>query len=98
MAKIYTFDCTGTWPAPSFVDLKPWCVGGRNFVDESGRIFKTYQTILTDLGLTKVDYLKMDIEGFEWSVAPSILKHSSKDSLPKQISFELHLFPTVRAV
>lgn len=36
----------------------------------------------------------MDVEGFEWQVFRDILKTEDKRTLPKQISFELHVHST----
>ncbi|KAI3659303.1 hypothetical protein MP638_003519 [Amoeboaphelidium occidentale] len=90
--KIYTFDCTGQWDPPSeqitFVNV---CLGSSDFVDGNKRQFKSWASILSDLKIKKIDFLKMDIEGFEWVVLPAILEHKVLDELPVQISFEVHL-------
>jgi hypothetical protein len=94
-----TFDCTvpqGTKPPESIrerVVFHNLCIGVR---DEklNGREFVTWKTLLRRLNMKNPpDFVKMDIEGFEWSVIPSMLSDSS--ILPDQIAFELH-FSTYR--
>ena len=90
---IHTFDCTGDFAhlAPkSGVVFHKWCLGDKDEIRDGDRIFKTWATILSELSIRKVDYLKMDIEGFEWNTLPYILD-APKELLPIQISFELHL-------
>jgi hypothetical protein len=89
--KIYTFDCTGKWTPPSnqitFINV---CLGSSDFMD-GNRQFKSWATILEDLNIKHIDFLKMDIEGFEWVVLPAVLDHKVLDELPVQISFEAHI-------
>jgi len=91
--KIYTFDCTGSWSDPS-TSFYPWCVSG---VDEvrDGKTYKRLITIMKDLGLPHISYLKMDVEGYEWAVMPDILGESNQVALPHQISFELHTYTEI---
>jgi Na+-transporting methylmalonyl-CoA/oxaloacetate decarboxylase gamma subunit len=92
-AQIYTFDCTGTWKPPhAQIHLYPWCLSREDHIYQ-GRIYKSWQTILKDLKLEKVDLLKMDIEGYEWNSLPFMLEHPEQSKLPRQISLELHFFP-----
>jgi hypothetical protein len=88
---IHTFDCTGDFEkqAPPSVYFHKWCLGDKDGVI-GDKIFKTWQSILDELQIKKVDYLKMDIEGYEWNTLPYILE-SPQNLLPNQISFELHL-------
>ena len=89
---IHTFDCTGDFAhlAPkSGVVFHKWCLGDKDEI-VNGRIFKTWSSILRELNIKSVEYLKMDIEGFEWNTLPYILD-APHSLLPKQISFELHL-------
>ena len=37
-----------------------------------------------------VDYLKFDIEGFEWNVLEDIITHQSIKENVKQLGFEIH--------
>jgi hypothetical protein len=89
--SIHTFDCTGDFTAlaPKGITFHNWCLGSRNEVKDQ-RVYKTWPTILADLNIKRVDYLKMDIEGFEWNTLPYILEGPAHQ-LPSQISFELHL-------
>ena len=50
------------------------------------RVFKTLSTIARELGISRIDLLKMDIEGYEWVVLPAIMK----DFKPRQILVEFH--------
>ena len=54
----------------------------------NGVDYRTYNELLEIAGVTKVDYLKMDIEGFEWAALYSMFQGNN---LPSQISFELHV-------
>ena len=51
--------------------------------------FKSLEQIKGELRHSRIDILKMDIEGFEWRVLQSLLELSDRD-LPTQILFELH--------
>lgn len=86
--QIFTFDCTGDFgnKAPPGVTFKKWCVGG---VDEDPTY--TITTIMKRLGHSRVDYLKMDVEGAEYAALPNLLE-LPKDRRPKQLGFELHAF------
>jgi hypothetical protein len=94
--EVHTFDCTGTWPSPDpKIHFHPWCIADKDFVDgETQRIYKTYSTMIKELKLTRVNYLKIDVEGYEWTVIPSLLDHERVKELPRQIALEMHLFPT----
>ena len=85
--KIFTFDCTGEWTDPS-TEFRPWCLDGRDRTD-GGRIYKTWSTILRDVGVKHVSYLKIDIEGFEFEVIPEVLT-SPVSELPRQVAIEVH--------
>lgn len=56
---------------------------------ESRFEFRTYASILSRLRLGSVSAMKMDIEGFEFSVLEPMLRQRSA-TLPTQIAFELH--------
>ncbi|KAJ3029918.1 UNVERIFIED_CONTAM: hypothetical protein HDU68_010701 [Siphonaria sp. JEL0065] len=87
--KIHTFDCTGYWPSPDpLIEFHQWCLGNDYFEELSGKIYKSWSTIMTELNIINVDYLKIDIEGGEWIVMPQVLKAGNK--LPRQISIEIH--------
>jgi len=51
-------------------------------------VFKPYVQVMSDLGHTKVDLLKFDIEGSEWELLEHILQHP--ENAPRQLVFELH--------
>ncbi|KAJ3285357.1 hypothetical protein HDU79_007385 [Rhizoclosmatium sp. JEL0117] len=86
--KIYTLDCTGSWTPPHpLITFKQWCLGNDEIIE--GRRYKSWNNILSSLGLKHVDYLKMDIEGWEWVVLPHILQTAT--ILPNMISFEIHM-------
>ncbi|KAJ3069037.1 hypothetical protein HDU99_003045, partial [Rhizoclosmatium hyalinum] len=95
---VYTFDCTGTWiPPHNNIRFFPWCLGEDKIID--GRVYKTWDSITRDLGLTHVDYFKMDIEGFEWLALPPALDNLAQGGvLPKQIALEMHLWPQAEGV
>ncbi|KAI9346501.1 methyltransferase domain-containing protein [Obelidium mucronatum] len=87
--KIHTFDCTGNWPSPDpLIEFHPWCLSVDYVEEGSQRIFMSWNSILSKLNLTSVDYLKIDIEGGEWIVMPQVLKTGNQ--LPRQISIEFH--------
>lgn len=50
--------------------------------------FKPLTQVMTDLGHSKLDMLKFDIEGGEWALLEYILKHPQV--APQQILFEVH--------
>ncbi|ORY41275.1 hypothetical protein BCR33DRAFT_852285 [Rhizoclosmatium globosum] len=88
---IYTFDCTGTWISPNpNIKLYSWCLGNDEIIE--GRIYKTWHSITKELGLTHVDYFKIDIEGYEWVAMPTVLENWELGVLPKQIAIEIHLW------
>ncbi|KAI9331959.1 methyltransferase domain-containing protein [Obelidium mucronatum] len=88
---IYTFDCTGVWTPPhENIKFFPWCLGKDEVVDN--RIYKSWGRITNDLGLTNVDFFKIDIEGFEWVAMPSVLENFHLKVMPKQISIEMHMW------
>lgn len=103
--RVYTFDCkfqhvlqslinvlgTGKWKPPSEqITFINECVGSLDYVDSLNRTYKTWATLIAELGIKRIDFLKIDIEGFEWVVLPAILEHKDLDELPVQISFEVH--------
>ncbi|KAJ3027133.1 UNVERIFIED_CONTAM: hypothetical protein HDU68_004367 [Siphonaria sp. JEL0065] len=94
---IYTFDCTGTWTPPNpQIKFHPWCLGNDGVFNS--RIYKSWESITNDLGLTHVDFFKIDIEGFEWVAMPSVLEHWNLKVMPKQISIEMHMWPQPEGV
>jgi len=97
--KIFTFDCINLWKGEDSTTLYPWCVSSTDHTDDSGRIFKRLSTIMKELNLTGINYLKVGTkEAGEWQVLKDILQSSSPPhSLPHQISFELHVDDTVKS-
>ncbi|KAJ3318723.1 hypothetical protein HDU76_000742 [Blyttiomyces sp. JEL0837] len=88
--KIYTFDCTGSWTNP-VTTFNSWCIGGKNEVVE-GRTFKTLDTMMSDVGVSKIHLFKIDVDGFEWPIL-DMMEKAPRSALPKQILIELHLAP-----
>jgi hypothetical protein len=90
---IHTFDCFATYakvPAAiqKQVTLYPICLGLQDAVVD-GREFMTWPSVAARIGLTKPpSALKMDIEGYEWTTIPAIIK--SNLLVPESFSFELH--------
>lgn len=86
--EIHTFDCFGDYGrnAPAGVTFHKWCIAGRN----EGQ-FRTLESIMDELGHTRVDYLKMDVEGAEYYAVPHLLD-LPKERLPVQFGLEIHPF------
>ncbi|KAI9331957.1 methyltransferase domain-containing protein [Obelidium mucronatum] len=54
---VYTFDCTGTWTPPNEnIKFFPWCLGKDEVVNN--RVYKSWGSITSDLGLTNVDFFQ----------------------------------------
>jgi hypothetical protein len=92
--QIHTFDCYTPSVVPSNLQNSVFsynkCIGPR---DENldGRQFLSWTSIMTLIGATSAPIvLKMDIEGFEWTVIRSMIASSPSHLLPTSISFELH--------
>ena len=83
--QVHTFDCTGNFHVPSRikerVTLHKICIGS-----EPAPMFLNWDEVVGQFG--KPDYLKMDIEGWEWSVLHQIAESKIK---PGQIAVEIHL-------
>lgn len=91
---VHVFDCTvakEVEPPSSIttrVHLHKVCIGDKNVIVDSKR-FMTWESILTLTKMTQPPtYLKMDIEGWEYSVLHEIIL--SGKHLPRQIAFEMH--------
>jgi hypothetical protein len=90
---VHTFDCTvnKTLTAPaaisSRVTLHHTCLGKKDGL-VLGLEYVSWPTLLASAGVVRAPtFLKMDIEGFEWDVLPSIIAHKNR---PLQMAFELH--------
>ena len=91
--RIHTFDCTVNAIVPelikSQVTFYPICLGINDIRLSDGKEFRTWSSIARKIGLTHPPTaLKMDIEGFEWTSIPAIIK--SNFLVPESFSFELH--------
>ncbi len=95
--QIHTFDCTGSWDPPktskgvNVTTVHRWCLGNDE-IDKEGKQFYTLSTIMKKLGHKDLSYLKMDIEGWETAVYETMMMPENKKILPRQISFEHHLY------
>lgn len=94
---VHIFDCTGDWQVPedisSRVSIHKKCIGSR---PGSGD-YLPYESLIAIADKKQPpSYLKMDIEGFEFSVLPEILR-GSDHLLPSQIAFELHVLTNINA-
>jgi len=80
---VHTFDCTGDFTVPSRikdrVKLHKTCIGNVS-------PYMPWDALAEKYGVP--DYLKMDIEGWEWSILKQIAKSRLR---PKQVGVELHL-------
>lgn len=93
----HTFDCTVLDPRkPDNDDIHfyPHCIASENN-EIDGREYMTYGRMMEAAGLTEApSLLKMDVEGFEFGVLAQMLEEAlesgSMNTLPMQISVELH--------
>lgn len=98
--KVHTFDCYVRAMVPasirSQVTFHPVCAGPQDKVD-GGKQFMSWGSIVKKIGLQKPPTaMKMDIEGFEWTVIPAIIK--SNVMVPESFSFELHYDTSIQEV
>ena len=88
------FDCTvSTFTPPTYIQSRirthKVCLGSKTEIIE-GRQFMNWTSLNALTGLnTNPDFLKMDIEGFEYEVLHSII--DSGENFPLQIAMELHI-------
>lgn len=96
----HTFDCTlennqpQRKPKSANIHFYPYCIGedstSRNNKETKGQYLPYHKM----LKLTKITQapklLKMDIEGFEFGVIPSLLRNTPTEILPEQIQVEVH--------
>jgi hypothetical protein len=91
---IEIFDCTvNTFTPPAYIKSRirthKVCLGSKTEVIE-GRQFMNWTSLNALTGLsTNPDFLKMDIEGYEYPVLHSII--DSGENFPLQIAMELHI-------
>lgn len=98
--RIHTLDCYVDGHVPEAiknqVTFHPICLGVENQVI-AGHRFMTWLSVVKELGLTKAPTaMKMDIEGFEWTSIPAIIK--SNVHVPESFSFELHYDTSINEV
>lgn len=96
--KVYTFDCTGHYPAPKRISSRvtsiKLCAGKEDKGD-----FRTWNSLLQHVGLSDAPaYLKMDIEGFEWGILEDLVVDGSDNLLPQQIALEMHYMTQMTAL
>ena len=100
--RIHVFDCTLKGDGrpkrmprsiANRVKFYPWCLATNTYTARSGRRFGNYTQLMALTNEKRApELLKMDIEGWEWEVLPSLLHSSvSRDIMPRQIAFELHV-------
>ena len=88
--KLFTFDCYGDYGnnAPPGLTFNKWCTDGHDHAP-----FYKLTTMMSKLGHERIDFLKMDIEGGEFSSLP-VLAELPKERRPKQIAVEIHSWGT----
>ena len=96
-SSVYGFDCTVKGSDDFDFEFHPWCLGTeQDFeqniytagIDEKIFTFHGLRAIMNKLHHAEIDMLKMDIEGFEWSVLYSEIIET--DVRPELLMFELH--------
>lgn len=105
--EIHTFDCTGSWAVPfeigSRVTFHQKCIGTEEVAQTpdttpryglvKGNRMITLSHVFDIVG-GRPDYLKADIERYEWQLLPSMMA-SNPEHLPVQIQVEIHqVFPS----
>ena len=99
--EIHTFDCTvRRYQIPAAIQdrttMHKVCLGPREEIAH-GMNFTTLEGAMRIAGVKHVDFLKMDIEGYEWDVLPAVvdnalqrLARTGEDIFPTQMSVEVH--------
>jgi hypothetical protein len=85
--EIHTFDCfykPTPGAVPRHVNFYPYCVDGHDHGN-----YYTIPSLMKMLNHTRVDYLKIDVEGAEHESLPK-LKDIPYDQRPAQIAVEIH--------
>ena len=102
--KVHTFDCTSGPPQKDSDDrttqmayghykrgqlqFHKICIGSAVSTTQFGP-FEQFGAVMNKLGHKEVSLLKLDAEGFEWEILPTILESLSQ-VLPNQILLEAH--------
>jgi hypothetical protein len=91
--RVHTFDCTVLATVPAAVreqvTFYHQCLGITDYTLPNGQEYLSWPSMVRKIGLTQPPTaLKMDIEGFEWTTIPAIIK--SNVHVPESFSFELH--------
>lgn len=102
--QVHAFDCTVEQNADSlsasnhtFAFHQNICVGSKTNIDDlpvygnnhRELVFQSLSATMKELNHTRIDLLKIDIEGSEWEVLETEIL-SGRSPLPRQILFELH--------
>lgn len=97
VCDIFTFDCSVAAdqmpPVDPRVKFYPICLG----TTTADKRFMSLPDVMSMLGHTSIELLKMDIEGGEYPVIDSLFALAQKNwdrsysFLPRQIAFELHI-------
>jgi hypothetical protein len=87
--EVFTFDCTSNPPANPIARLTfdKLCLGNM----EHGP-YHTYEYITSKYNHSRIDLLKMDIEGYEVDVFNALITPPYSKLLPYQLSFETHFW------
>eukprot|EP01084_Bolivina_argentea_P265261 449551_1 len=106
--KVYSFDCTISYPhnMSDNVLFYPWCVGSHFGNEEYTLDFKTVKNskLMSIINIidhlkhsdesVKIDVLKIDCEGCEWSLLNDLIKYENgkyiKQNKFKQLLIEIH--------
>lgn len=110
-ASVFAFDCTiDPNTLLKNITFKPWCYGPlqstntfaplianrlKKNLDRAMQSFHPLIDIMSMLGHSHLNVLKMDIEGYEWGIFQTELIDRAKNNisypLPDQLLFELHV-------
>ena len=99
-ASVYGFDCTDYLRPEYKFHFYPWCVGQNTSTFDEGndynkkikgkKIFMPLTEMTQKLGHKRINILKFDIEGFEWTLFKDVLLNTDPNSMPEQLLFELY--------
>lgn len=110
---VHVFDCTVKYPTPPDAKIiyHDWCLAQFNGEDVAELAtlrgvrkvqMKTLLSSMHLLGLSKIEVLKIDIEGSEWGVfrdtLAEVLTGAKSEFLPLQIAIELHFENSVDSI